>query len=229
MSTTHPARSAAETAEMLELIDTAITETRSAGRPDLAEKLIKCRRQLTTGAWHVLVAGEFKKGKSALVNGLLGVPVCGVDPVAFTAVPTLVKHGDKPAAVLVPEPAPGAAHDPAPIRIDIRKAAEYGRSGIADDGTRLRAVEATLKRELLADGLVLVAAVVNGLLADRPHYLRSTASLWFLAVFVLVPVFGALGSRAALAPLAITGVRLLVVALTCFRLLRDYPALDVLR
>jgi hypothetical protein len=153
---THPARSAAETAEMLELIDIAITETRSAGRPDLAEKLIKCRRQLTTGAWHVLVAGEFKKGKSALVNGLLGVPVCGVDPVAFTAVPTLIRHGEKPSAVLVPEAAADATRDPAPIRIDIRKAADYGRTGLADDGTRLRAIEATLKRELLADGLVLV-------------------------------------------------------------------------
>jgi hypothetical protein len=84
------------------------------------------------------------------------VPVCGVDPVAFTAVPTLIKHGDKPAAVLVPEAAPDAAQDPAPIKIDIRKAADYGRTGVADDGTRLRAIEATLKRELLADGLVLV-------------------------------------------------------------------------
>ncbi|MET0132540.1 MAG: dynamin family protein [Kibdelosporangium sp.] len=149
-------RSAAETAEMLELIDTAIQETRSAGRPDLAEKLMKCRRQLTTGAWHVLVAGEFKKGKSALVNGLLGVPVCGVDPVAFTAVPTLVKHGAKATAELLPEAAEGSAQLPAPIKIDIRRTADYGRTGVSDDGTRLRAIEATLTRELLADGLVLV-------------------------------------------------------------------------
>nr|WP_198151884.1 dynamin family protein [Kibdelosporangium sp. MJ126-NF4]CEL20661.1 ISONIAZID INDUCTIBLE GENE PROTEIN INIA [Kibdelosporangium sp. MJ126-NF4] len=151
-----PSRSAAETAEMLELIDTAVGETRAAGRPDLAEKLIKCRRQLTTGAWHVLVAGEFKKGKSALINGLLGVPVCGVDPVAFTAVPTSVKHGDKPTAYLVADAPEDASHLPPPIRIDISKAAEYARTGLADDGTRLRAIETTLKRELLADGLVLV-------------------------------------------------------------------------
>ncbi|MCE7011228.1 dynamin family protein [Kibdelosporangium philippinense] len=153
---TNAGRSAAETAEMLQLIDTAITETRSAGRPDLAEKLLKCRRQLTTGAWHVLVAGEFKKGKSALINGLLGVPVCGVDPVAFTAVPTTIKHGDKPTAYLMTEAPADAVQLPPPIKIDIRKAAEYGRTGLADDGTRLRAIETTLKRELLADGLVLV-------------------------------------------------------------------------
>ncbi|ALG11433.1 dynamin family protein [Kibdelosporangium phytohabitans] len=149
-------RNAAETAEMLELIDTAITETRSAGRPDLAEKLIKCRRQLTTGAWHVLVAGEFKKGKSALVNGLLGVPVCGVDAVAFTAVPTSIKHGDKPTAYLVTDAPADAPQLPPPIKVDIRKAAEYARTGLADDGTRLRAIETTLKRQILADGLVLI-------------------------------------------------------------------------
>jgi len=141
---------------MLQLIDTAVTETRSAGRPDLAEKLVKARRQLTTGAWHVLVAGEFKKGKSALVNGVLGVPLCGVDAVAFTAVPTLVKHGDQPVAVLIPDADENAEFVPPPIRVDVRKVAEYGRTGLADDGTRLRAIEAALPRELLADGLILV-------------------------------------------------------------------------
>ncbi len=141
---------------MLALLDTSIAEMRSAGRPDLAEKLIKCRRQLTTGAWHVLVAGEFKKGKSALVNGLLGVPLCSVDPVTFTAVPTLVKHGEAASAVLVPETSEDAAVTPPPIKIDPRKAADFGRTGLADDGTRLQAIEATLPRELLADGLVLV-------------------------------------------------------------------------
>jgi hypothetical protein len=155
-ATPSPARNAAETADMLALLDTSIAEMRSAGRPDLAEKLIKCRRQLTTGAWHVLVAGEFKKGKSALVNGLLGVPICGVDAVSFTAVPTLVKHGETATALLVPESTEDAAVVPPPIRIDARKAAEYGRTGLADDGTRLQAIEATLPRELLADGLVLV-------------------------------------------------------------------------
>lgn len=143
-------RTAAETAEMLRLLDTSIAETRSAGRHDLAEKLIKCRRQLTTGAWHVLVAGEFKKGKSSVVNGLLGVGVCGVDPVAYTAVPTLIRHGDQPSAALVPD------NDGAEQRIDIRQAAEYGSTGVTQDGTRLRAVEVTLPRELLSDGLVLV-------------------------------------------------------------------------
>src|SRR2546430_14633011 len=73
--------------EILQLLDAAIAETRRLGRADLAGRLAAQRDQVTSGAWHVLVAGEFKKGKSALVNALLGVPVCGTDAVAFTAGP----------------------------------------------------------------------------------------------------------------------------------------------
>ncbi|RSM35349.1 hypothetical protein DMA12_44685 [Amycolatopsis balhimycina DSM 5908] len=142
--------SAADTADLLTLLDTAVGETRSAGREDLAEKLVACKHRLTSGAWHVLVAGEFKKGKSTLVNALLGVEVCGTDPVVFSAVPTLVRHGERAGATLVPD-----AESAAPRPVDVRAAAEHGRTGLTEDGTRLRAVEVALPRQVLADGLVL--------------------------------------------------------------------------
>lgn len=148
------AASSAETAELLELLDASIARTRTAGRPDLAEKLVKSRDQLTSGAWHVLVAGEFKRGKSALVNALLGLPVCGSDPIAYTAVPTIVRHGERPRAGLVEETE--AAERPPTRPIDIRDAAGYGLRGTTEDGTRLRAVEVSVPRQLLADGLVLI-------------------------------------------------------------------------
>ncbi|MEU0885649.1 dynamin family protein [Lentzea sp. NPDC005914] len=143
-------RSASQTTEMLGLIDAAVTRTRAAGRTDLADKLIGARRRLTSGSWHVLVVGEFKKGKSALVNGILGVEVCGTDAVEFTAVPTFVRSGP-PAAAAVPDGDPRARN-----RIDIRAAAEYGLRGTAEDGSRLRAVEVSLSRAVLSDGLVLI-------------------------------------------------------------------------
>src|SRR5205085_6965425 len=87
--------------QVLRLLDDAITETSRLGRQDLAGRLTAQRDQVTSGAWHVLVAGEFKKGKSALVNALLGVPVCGTDAVAFTAVPTIIRYGAAPAAEVV--------------------------------------------------------------------------------------------------------------------------------
>lgn len=149
-----PATNAAETAEMLQVIDAAVKQTREAGREDLAEKLTKARRQLTSGAWHVLVAGEFKKGKSALVNGLLGIDVCGVDPTEFSAVPTVIRHGAKPAATLVVDGADGG--QPRTTSIDPRQAAAYALRGSTDAGEQLQAVEVALPRKLLAGGLVLM-------------------------------------------------------------------------
>jgi hypothetical protein len=91
---------AARTADLVRLLDESAARARTAGRPDLADKLARSKRRLASGSWHVLVAGEFKRGKSALVDALLGVPVCGSDPVAHTAVPTVVRYGERPGAWL---------------------------------------------------------------------------------------------------------------------------------
>ena len=42
----------------------------------------------------VLVVGEFKQGKSQLVNSLVSAPVCPVDDDIATSVPTVVRHAD---------------------------------------------------------------------------------------------------------------------------------------
>jgi hypothetical protein len=135
--------------EILKLLDAAIQETRRLGRADLAGRLAAQRDQVTSGAWHVLVAGEFKKGKSALVNALLGVPVCSTDAVGFTAVPTIIRYGTEATADLVLDSGQRR-------RIDIRTAPQYAVRGSAEGEIRLDAVEVTLPRELLRDGLVLI-------------------------------------------------------------------------
>ncbi len=142
------------TVPVLELLDAAIAETRRQGRNDLASRLENEREQMTSGAWHVLVAGEFKKGKSAFVNALLNLPVCGTDPVTFSAVPTIVRYGGSPSAALVLD----GPDDLARRRraISPRVAGRYALSGFDDDGAQLHAVEITLPRELLRTGLVLV-------------------------------------------------------------------------
>jgi ribosome biogenesis GTPase A len=56
-------------------------------RPDLAERLEVARRRLVDPLFHVLVVGEFKQGKSSLINALLGIDVCPVDDDVATAVP----------------------------------------------------------------------------------------------------------------------------------------------
>ena len=135
--------------QILQLLDQAITETNRLGRQDLAGRLTAQRDQVTSGAWHVLVAGEFKKGKSALVNALLGVPVCGTDAVAFTAVPTIIRYGPAPAAEVVLDSGQRRTIDPA-------QAARYATEGAIGEEARLESVEVALPRELLRGGLVLI-------------------------------------------------------------------------
>ena len=48
------------------------------------------------GRTRVLVVGEFKQGKSLLVNGLVGAPVCPTFDDVATAVPTVVRHAETP-------------------------------------------------------------------------------------------------------------------------------------
>src|SRR5262245_44829564 len=120
------------TAPVLELLDAAIAETRRQGRGDLASRLENEREQMTAGAWHVLVAGEFKKGKSSFINALLNLPVCGTDPVTFGAVPTIISYGGSASAALVLD----GPDDLSRRRraISLRSAGGYALSGFDDDG-----------------------------------------------------------------------------------------------
>jgi len=156
------------TAELVRLLEEASARARAADRPDLADKLDLRKSRLASGTWNVLVAGEFKRGKSTVVNALLGVPVCGSDPVAHTAVPTVVRYGERPEASLLPDAPVGApssapsgassdtSSEPSRVPIDIRAAADYALRGTDDSGNPLRTVEVAVPRELLRDGLVLL-------------------------------------------------------------------------
>ncbi|HEX6237733.1 MAG TPA: dynamin family protein [Acidimicrobiales bacterium] len=73
---------------------------RSLGRDDLVNRATAASARLKRPATVVCVVGEFKQGKSSLVNGLLGRAVCPVDDDLATSAITLVRHGDEPAAVV---------------------------------------------------------------------------------------------------------------------------------
>src|SRR5262245_33298748 len=88
-------------ADAVGLVDLAAKATTAYGRPDLGERLARVRSRLTDAAFHVLVVGEFKQGKSTLINALLNAPVCAVDDDVATAVPTFVHHSAEPTAHVV--------------------------------------------------------------------------------------------------------------------------------
>ncbi len=59
----------------------------STGRTDLAERLEQTRARLRDPGVRVIVVGEFKQGKSKLINALVNAPACPVDDDIATSVP----------------------------------------------------------------------------------------------------------------------------------------------
>ncbi|MGK5683552.1 dynamin family protein [Actinoplanes sp. URMC 104] len=140
-------------------------------RPDAAAKLSAARDALADPVLHVVVAGEFKQGKSSLVNALVGAAVCPVDDDVATAVPTYVRHGEKPeASVLTTEP---PAREPIEIS-DVRRYAVEQVDG--EPRPRVAGVEVRLPRKILAGGLVLVDTPGVGGLAS-PHAAASLTAV----------------------------------------------------
>jgi hypothetical protein len=133
-------------------------------RPELERRLAASRERLARPAVRVVVAGQAGKGKSALVNVLVGAPVCGVagDTVPIgpsgisTPVPTLVRGGPAPTATLVlsrpGQPADDVERTAVPVET---LAASLARLADESAGRLLRA-EVELPRQWLSGGLELV-------------------------------------------------------------------------
>jgi hypothetical protein len=141
-------KAATAPAGAVDLVDLGLRACVAFDRPDLAARLTEAKRRLADPVIHVVVAGEFKQGKSSLVNALVGAPVCPVDDDAATAVPTFVRHGDKPSAELWRDGADRESIELADVRAHVVESAA--------GEPRVGGVEVRIPRALLASGLVLV-------------------------------------------------------------------------
>ncbi len=162
------------------------TACEAYGRDDLDGRLAASQVRLADPRCHVVVVGEFKKGKSSLVNALVGATVCPVDDDIATAVPTYIRHGPEASASLLfgvdrPEP----ERRPIPLS-ELRRHVTDGRDadGPTPEGTP-SGVEVRLPRSMLATGLVVVDTPGLGGLGSR-HAAASLAatSLADAVVFV---------------------------------------------
>jgi len=149
-----------------ELVERTVVVTKGADRKDLTARLGNTQRRLADPSVRVLVVGEFKQGKSLLVNALLNASICPIDDDVATAVPTIVRHGEQVSATLVfGGPQAGATGDDItrPIAATDRRSvpvddlAKYvAEAGNPDNQRRLSYAEVTLPRRFLAGGLVMV-------------------------------------------------------------------------
>ena len=148
-------------AELAICLDSA----RAQDRQDLVERLETARAGLDERDLSVVVAGEFKQGKSSLVNGLVKTEVCPVDDDVVTAVPTIVRFGERAEAVVhlsadVTAEDPGGEEPPSrPIPLsDVHRYAKGEPppdDGVGPPGT-VRSVEVRLDRRVLRSGLSFV-------------------------------------------------------------------------
>ncbi len=163
MAVPNPGAAPTITAQTLAAVDQAVVLARGAEREDLAARLGQARGRLTDGETKVLVIGEFKQGKSSLVNALVNAQVCPVDDDIATAVPTVVRWGDPAIAVAISVPVGIEIDQDIPddqLRrepIDFDHMAEFvTERANPDNEKRVRMVEIGLPRQLLTGGLAIV-------------------------------------------------------------------------
>ncbi|MDT7678008.1 MAG: hypothetical protein QOD82_5910, partial [Pseudonocardiales bacterium] len=141
------------------LVDLALKATSAYGRPDLGKRLQATRSRLADPNVRVLIVGEFKQGKSQLVNALVNAPVCPVDDDIATAVPTVVKYAEAAGVTLVRE-SQSDSGEPLPAQrteVPIEQLAQYvSEAGNPGNRHQLTYAEVGLPRRLLESGLVLV-------------------------------------------------------------------------
>lgn len=162
----------------LDVVDGAIGLTEAGDRKDLAQRLRHTRRRLLDPTVRVLVIGEFKQGKSLLVNALVDAPVCPVDDDISTAVPTEVRYSTTPVATLVRST--GSSDDDDNVtRVEVplpELAAHVSEGGNPANRQGLLRAEVGVPRQILADGLVLVDTTgVGGL--SSVHTTSTVAAL----------------------------------------------------
>lgn len=129
--------------ELLELADGLVP---ASMRLDLEA----ARGRLEEERVNLVVLGEFKRGKSTLVNGLIGADVVPTGVLPLTAVVTLLRHGERPRLLVSLE---NRAPQEAPLTEIAAFATESGNPNNRR-GVRLLTIE--LPSPLLARGVQLV-------------------------------------------------------------------------
>lgn len=117
--------------EALTVLEMGARAATAYERPDLAARLTRTHERVLDPSVHVFVVGEYKQGKSSLINALLDTEVCPVDDDLATAVPTAVRYAEHECAAVVRRPVAGGTGEgadgdlaaeppaPAPVRVPI--------------------------------------------------------------------------------------------------------------
>src|SRR5436309_11826074 len=69
-----------------------------AGASDVAEEARSLAQRIAEGRFYVACVGQFKRGKSTLLNALVGDPILPTGVVPVTSIVTILRHGHRRSA-----------------------------------------------------------------------------------------------------------------------------------
>jgi GTP-binding protein EngB required for normal cell division len=120
-----------------------------AGAVEVARDAVEVAARVAEGRFYVACVGQFKRGKSTLLNALLGEPVLPTGVVPITSAITVLRHGPRGARVRYRD---GRTED---IRVEALGRYVSEREN-PENRRGVRAVEVFLPSPLLARGMCLV-------------------------------------------------------------------------
>lgn len=119
------------------------------GAEVLADEARSLASRLSEGRFYVAFLGQFKRGKSSLINTLVGAPVLPVGTAPVTSVVTVVRYGETSARVRL---ADATWHT-----IRWEELPDYATEALNPGNTKgVRAIEVFLPSPLLKEGMCLV-------------------------------------------------------------------------
>ena len=120
------------------------------GTNQVAEEARELAARISEGRFYLACIGQFKRGKSTLINALIGAPVLPVGFVPVTAVPTVIRFGERQRARV-------RARDDSWQEIGIPDLGEYvSEEHNPENSKGIAGVEVFVPSALLASGMCLV-------------------------------------------------------------------------
>ncbi len=141
----------------LESIRVAV-EPLSEDYADFLRDFAALRQRLEAGQFRLAVLGQFKRGKSTLLNALLGDQLLPTNILPVTAIPTFIKSGEEVAVEVVFEggESPVCFESGGDVSLDDFLTRYVTETGNPENHRKVARVEISFPSELLKQGVVLI-------------------------------------------------------------------------
>ena len=141
---------AAASASSLDRLRLVAGLAKEAGVSELAVEATDLAARVTQGRFFVACVGQFKRGKSTLLNALLGRAILPTGVTPITTAVTVIRYGETLSAVV-------RFSDGRRLQVDPDRLADYvSEAGNPENHKGVLAVEVTVPSTLLASGMCLV-------------------------------------------------------------------------